>query len=73
METMIKRKPEAFITEDRMRAIQAKEWLTLKEAALLLNVSPLTLRRWTLAGKLKSQKVERKHLFEHGALLGRAD
>ena len=29
--------------------VQAKEWLTLNEAALLPNVSPLTLRRRTLA------------------------
>ena len=45
LETEIKRKPHAFITEEQVRAIQAKEWLTLKEAALLLNLSPLTLRR----------------------------
>jgi excisionase family DNA binding protein len=62
-ETMVKRKPQAFVTEDEVKAIQAKEWLTLVEAALLLNVSPLTLRRWTLAGKVKSQKVGRKHMF----------
>jgi len=63
METEARRKPEAFITEEQVRAIQAKEWLTLVEAALLLNVSPLTLRRWTLAGKVKSKKVGRKHAF----------
>ena len=63
VETMVKRKLEAFITEEQVRAIQAKDWLSLKEAALLLNVSPLTLRRWTLAGKVKSEKVGRKHLF----------
>src|SRR6266705_3405536 len=51
VETEVKRRPEVFITEQQVRVIQAKEWLTLKEAALLLNVSPLTLRRWTLAGK----------------------
>ena len=45
METMVKRKPDAFITEEKVKAIQAKEWLTLKEEALLLNLSPLTLRR----------------------------
>src|SRR5579863_9279386 len=45
METEARRKPEAFITEEQVRAIQAKEWLTLVEAALLLNISPLTLRR----------------------------
>jgi hypothetical protein len=61
MYTEIKRKPEAYITEDQIRGIQAKEWLTLKEAALLLNVSPLTLRRWALAGNVRSEKVEDKN------------
>ena len=65
---MVKREAKAFITEDEVKAIQAKEWLTLKEAALLLNVSPLTLRRWTLAGKAKSKKVGRKHMFKKGDL-----
>jgi hypothetical protein len=27
METMVKRRPEAFMTEERVRVIQAKEWL----------------------------------------------
>lgn len=63
IKTMVKRKPEAFITEEQVRGIQAKEWLTLKEAALLLNVSPLTLRRWTLVGKVRSEKVGKKHAF----------
>jgi excisionase family DNA binding protein len=62
-ETMVKRKPQAFVTEGQVKAIQAKEWLTLVEAALLLNVSPLTLRRWVLSGKVKSKKVGRKHMF----------
>jgi hypothetical protein len=43
LETEVKRKPEAFITDEQVKVIHAKEWLTLKEAALLLNVSPLTL------------------------------
>jgi excisionase family DNA binding protein len=68
LETLVKRNPNAFITEEEVRTIQANEWLTLKEAALLLNVSPLTLRRWTLAGKVKSQKVGRKHLFKKADL-----
>jgi hypothetical protein len=58
-ETEGKKKPEAFMTEDQVKMIQAKEWLTLKEAAFLLNVSPLTLRRWVLAGKVRSEKVGR--------------
>jgi hypothetical protein len=61
LETEARRKPEAFITEEQIKVIQAKEWLTLVEASLLLNVTPLTLRRWTLAGKVKSKKVGRKH------------
>ena len=71
-ETMVKREPKAFITEVEIKAVQAKEWLTLKEAALLLNVSPLTLRRWTLAGTVKSRKAGRKHLFERKNLNGLA-
>jgi hypothetical protein len=67
--TEIKRKPEAYITADQIRAIQAKEWLTLKEAALLLNVSPLTLRRCTLAGKVKSKKLGKKHAFKRVELI----
>jgi len=60
----IKRKPKAFVTEEEIRALQAKENLTLKEASLLLNVSPLTLRRWVFAGKVKSEKVGKKHVFK---------
>jgi excisionase family DNA binding protein len=71
LETMVKREPKAFITEGEIKAVQAKEWLTLKEAALLLNVSPLTLRRWVLAGKVKSQKMGKKHIFGKGDLLNR--
>jgi excisionase family DNA binding protein len=69
VETMVKREAKSFITEDEIKAIQAKECLTLKEAALLLNVSPLTLRRWTLAGKIKSKKVGKKHAFRRGELM----
>ena len=69
LETEVKKKPKAYITEEQVRMIQAKEWLTLKEAALLLNVSPLTLRRWVLAGKVRSEKVGRKHLFRNVDLM----
>jgi excisionase family DNA binding protein len=69
LETEVKRKPEAYMTEDQVRLIQAKEWLTLKEAALLLNVSPLTLRRWVLSEKTISRKIGRKHLFRAQELL----
>ncbi len=55
MKTEISRKPGVYITEGEIKAIQAKEFLTLKETALLLNVSPLTLRRWVLAGKMRSE------------------
>jgi excisionase family DNA binding protein len=68
IETAVKRKPKAIITEDEVKSIQAKQFLTLKEASLLLNVSPLTLRRWTLAGKFKSTKVGKKHCFDRRQL-----
>jgi DNA-binding transcriptional regulator YiaG len=55
--------PENFITEEEIKVIQAKENLTLIEAAILLNITPLTLRRWTLAGKMNSKKVGEKHLY----------
>jgi len=61
MKTEIRRSPAAFITEDQIKAIQAKENLTLSEAAFLLNISPLTLRRWILSGKMNSIKIGKKH------------
>jgi len=64
LKTQIKRMPKAFITEEQIRVINAKRYLTLKEAAVLLNVSPPTLRRWTLAGKMNSQKVGKKWIFD---------
>ena len=41
----IKRKPKAFVTEEQIRAIQAKEYLTLKEAAFLLNIASVGATR----------------------------
>ncbi len=64
LKTEIKRQPKAFITEEELRVIQAKQYLTLKEAAVLLNISPLTLRRWTLDGKMDANKVGKKWMFK---------
>lgn len=68
LKTEIKRQPKAFITEAEIRVIQTKQYLTLKEAAVLLNVSPLTLRRWTLDGKMNAYKIGKKWMFEKGLL-----
>jgi DNA-binding transcriptional regulator YiaG len=68
IETALKQKPKTFYTENDIKVIQAKQNLTLKEAAFLLNVSPLTLRRWTLAGKVKSYKICKKHMYERSKL-----
>ncbi len=68
LETAVKREPEAYITEEQIKVINAKQFLTLKEAALLLNISPLTLRRWVLSGKMKSQRLGKKHLFDRKLL-----
>jgi excisionase family DNA binding protein len=68
LETEVKKRPGAFVTEEQVRAILAKEWLTLKEAALLLNISPLTVRRWVLGGKVSSHKMRKKHSFKRDEL-----
>lgn len=68
MKEEIKRKPSAFITEEEIRTIQAKEYLTLKEAALILNISQLTLRRWILAGKVETNKIGKKHALSRISL-----
>ena len=68
LKTEITRQPKAFITEAEIRAINAKQYLSLKEAALLMNVSPLTFRRWILAGKVISCKMGKKHLIEKSSL-----
>ena len=38
--------------------------LTLNEAALLLNISPLNLRRWTLCGKMPANKIGKKWAYK---------
>ena len=68
LKTEIKRQPKAFITENELRVIQAKQYLTLKEAAVLLNVSPLTLRRWALDGKMNASKVGKKWMFDKSVI-----
>lgn len=69
LKTEIQRRPGVFITAEKIDLIQAKMFLDLKEAALLLNLSPLTLRRWVLAGKVASVKVGKKHVFNRIYLL----
>jgi hypothetical protein len=48
LKTEIRRRPKNFTTEEEIKVIQAKQYLTLNEKTILLNISPLTLRRWTL-------------------------
>jgi excisionase family DNA binding protein len=60
----MKRKPKNFITEEEIEVINAKRYLTLKEAAVLLNVTTLTLRIWTLAGKMNSHKIGKQWIFD---------
>ncbi|WP_370626513.1 helix-turn-helix domain-containing protein [Chitinophaga sp. sic0106] len=49
--------------------IADKPLLNLNEAAQLLNISPLTLRRWLKAGKITSIRKGKKHLFDKRGLL----
>ena len=46
LKTEIQRRRKAFISIEELKVIQNKDNLTLKEATLLLNISPLTVRRW---------------------------
>ncbi len=64
LKTEIIRKPKAFITEDQVKVINSKHLLDLKEAAVLLNISPLTLRRWIFVNKVSSAKVGKKHIIK---------
>ena len=64
LKTEIKRKPKTFVTEEDIKVINAKKYLTLIEAAILLNITPLTLRRWTLAGNINAHKIGKKWMFD---------
>ncbi len=64
IQNAIKKNPKAFLTEDQIKVINVKRYLTLKEAAVLLNIAPLTLRRWVLTGNMNSQKVGKKWIFD---------
>ncbi len=64
LKTEIKRQPKSYVTENEIKAIHAKQNLTLKEAAILLNITPLTLRRCTLYGKIKASKIGKKWMFD---------
>ena len=66
LKTEIRRQPKAFITEEEIKAIQTKKYLTLKEAAVLLNISPLMLRRGIFDGEMNASKVGKKWMFESG-------
>lgn len=64
VETKSKKILSVAIVEDEFKIINAKQYLTLIEAALLLNVSPLTLRRWTLAKQITGSKFGKKWIFD---------
>lgn len=68
LQTEIKKKPEAYISPEELTLINAKATLTFKEAAILLNISDLTMRRWILSGKVVSRKAGKKHLIRKADL-----
>lgn len=69
LKTDIISRPKAYITEEEIRAVNNKQFLTLKESAILMNVSPLTLRRWILGHKIKSKKLGKKHILDKASIL----
>lgn len=57
-------KPKSsLIIQADFKTIQTKEFLTLKDASLLLNITQVTLRRWIKDGILSSYKPGKKHLI----------
>ena len=68
-ETKSKKMLSAAIVEEEHKLINAKQYLTLKEAALLLNVTPLTLRRWALAKEIPGFKALKKWIFDKSLIM----
>lgn len=69
VETKSKKMLSAAIVEEEYKLINAKQLLTLKEAALLLKISPLTLRRWTLAKEITASKSGKKWIFDKSLIM----
>jgi len=40
-----------------------KPFLTINESSALLNVSPVTLRRWIKEGMIQTQRIGKKHII----------
>ena len=53
-----------FVCEYCKKEFTAKK-LTLNEASALLQISPLTCRRWIKDGKIISARIGKKHIFKH--------
>ena len=64
VETTSKKMLSVAVIEDEHKIINAKPYITLKEAALLLNFSPLTLLRCTLAKQIPASKSGKKWIFD---------
>ena len=69
VETKSKKMLSAAMVEDEYKIINAKQYLSLIEAALLLNVTPLTLRRWTLAKQISASKIGKKWIFDKSLIM----
>jgi len=45
--------------------MNVKHYITLRQAAFMLKLlSPLTLRRWTLCGKMPAHKIGKKWVYK---------
>lgn len=57
--------PKAFLIENRLKVMNVKQYITLRQAAFMLKLlSPLTLRRWTLCGKMPANKIGKKWVYK---------
>jgi excisionase family DNA binding protein len=48
-----------------------KQFLTLNEASALLNVTPVTFRRWIKEGMIPSQRLGKKHIIKREEVINR--
>ncbi|MBN8862600.1 MAG: helix-turn-helix domain-containing protein [Sphingobacteriales bacterium] len=44
--------------------LSGKPFLTINESSALLNVSPVTLRRWIKEGMIPTQQIGKKHIIK---------
>lgn len=62
--TANKATPQKLVTAStNYDALSRKEFMTIAEACLLLNITSVTLRRWIKEGVIKTNRIGKKHII----------